>query len=96
MNAPIEPTPQPAPTRGPVRRIAATVIIGGLVFLVLWITAFSVFTSLVIASGCCVAVGAASAVSDVVVTVLDVVASVVLGILAAIAAIFAAIFSIFS
>jgi hypothetical protein len=94
MNAPNEPGTRPAAI-SLVRRIAATVIMGGLVFLLLWLMAFSVFTSLLIATGCCVVVVAASAASDLVVTVLDAIAAVIFGVLGAIAAVFAAIFSFF-
>jgi hypothetical protein len=94
MNAPNEPGTRPAAI-SLVRRIAATVIMGGLVFLLLWLMAFSVFTSLLIATGCCVFVVAASAASDLVVTVLDAIAAVIFGVLGAIAAVFAAIFSFF-
>ena len=95
MNAPHEPVTRPASASGPVRRIAATVIMSGLVFLLLWLMAFSVFTSLLIAGGFCVVVVSASAASDLVVTVLDAIAAVVFGVLGAIAAVFAAIFSLF-
>src|SRR5262245_13825560 len=95
MNAPNEPATRPATASGPARRIAATVIVSGLVFLLLWFMAFSVFTSLLIASGFCVVVVAASAVVEPVVTVLDVIASIVFGVLGAIAAVFAAIFGLF-
>jgi hypothetical protein len=37
---------------------------GGVIFLLLWLMAFSVFTSLLTAAGCCVVVVAASAASD--------------------------------
>src|SRR4051794_32942368 len=95
MNAPDEPATKPAPAGGPARRIAATVIVGGLVFLVLWLMAFSVLASALIATGFCVAVVGASTVSDLVVTVLEVIAAIVFGVLGAIAAVFAAIFSLF-
>jgi hypothetical protein len=95
MNAPNEPVTRPASASGLARRIAATVIISGVVFLLLWLMAFSVFTSLLIASGCCVVVVAASAASDPVEMVLDAIAAVVFGMLAAIAAFFTAIFSLF-
>jgi hypothetical protein len=95
MSAPNEPVTRPAPASGLARRIAATVIMSGLVFLLLWLMAFSVFTSLLIAGGFCVVVVAASAACDPVVTVLDAIAAVVLGVLAAIAAFFGAIFSLF-
>ena len=95
MNAPNEPVARPASASGLGRRIAATVIMSGLVFLLLWLMAFSVFTSLLIASGFCVVVVAASAALDPVVTVLDAIAAVVFGVLGAIAAFFGAIFSLF-
>lgn len=95
MNAPHAQDTKPASASGPARRIAATVIVGVLIFLLLWITAFSVFTSLLIATGCCVVVGAASTVSDIVVTVLDIIAAIIFGILGAIAVLIGVIFSIF-
>jgi hypothetical protein len=67
----------------------------GVVFLLLWLMAFSVFTSLLTAAGCCVVVVAASAASDPVEMVLDAIAAVVFGVLGAIAAFFAAVFSLF-
>ena len=94
MHAPNEPVTRPAAARGPARRIAATVIMGGVVFLLMWLMAFSVFT-LLTAAGCCVVVVAASAASDPVEMVLDAVAAVVFGVLGAIAAFFAAIFILF-
>jgi hypothetical protein len=95
MNAPHEPVTRPASASRLARRVAATVIMSGLVFLLLWLMAFSVFTSVLIASGCCVVVVAASAASDPVEMVLDAVAAVVLDVLGAIAAVFGAIFSLF-
>jgi hypothetical protein len=80
---------------GLARRIAATVIMSGVVFLMMWLMAFSVLTSLLTAAGCCVVVVAASAVSDPVEMVLDAIAALVFGVLGAIAAFFAAIFSLF-
>ena len=81
MNAPHEPVTRPASASGLVRRIAATVIMSGVVFLLLWLMAFSVFTSLLIAGGCCVVVVAASAASDPVEMVLDSIAAVVFGVI---------------
>jgi hypothetical protein len=95
MKAPDEPVTRPASASGPARRIVATVIMSGLVFLLLWLMAFSVFTSLLIAAGFCVVVVGASAASDPVVMVLDAIAAVVFGVLGAIAAVFGAIFSLF-
>jgi hypothetical protein len=95
MNAPNEPVTRPASARGPARRIAAAVIVSGLVFLLLWFVAFSVFTSLLVASTFCVVVVAASAASDLVEMVVDAIAAIVFAVLGAIAAIFGAIFSLF-
>ena len=96
MNAPNPPPAPPASSGGPVRRIVASVILGCLVILVLWLAAFSMLTSLLIGAGVTVVIVAGSAVSDVVETVLDAIASIVFGIFALIAAIVAAIFSLFS
>lgn len=81
--------------RGVLRRIAVAAVMSGLVFVLLWLMAFSVFTSLLIASGCCVVVVAAGAVLDPVEWVLDAIASIVSGVLGIIAALFSTIFSIF-
>jgi hypothetical protein len=96
MNAPNEPVAPPTRTRGVVRRIAGALTICALVLLLLsWLTAFSFVTSLLVASGCCVVVVAASAGSDLIGMVLDAIAGAVLLVLGAIAAAFAAIFSMF-
>lgn len=89
-----EPT-RPATSRSPGRRIAAAVGLGALIFLVLWITMFSLVTSLLIATACCAVFVAASSVSDLVEAVLDAIATVIFGVFAVIAAIFAAIFGLF-
>lgn len=94
MNSP-EPAARPAPTGSPARRIAVAVVLGGLVFMTLWITMFGMVVSLLIGSFCCVAIVAASSLSDVVELLLDAAASVIFGIVAVIAAIFGAIFSVF-
>jgi hypothetical protein len=67
----------------------------GVVFLMMWLMAFSVFTSLLTATGCCVVVIAASAASDPVEMVLDAIAALVFGVLGVIAAFFGAVFSLF-
>ena len=94
MNSP-EPAVRTAPNSSPARRIAVAVILSGLVFAGLWIMVFSMVTSLLIGAGCCVAIVAASSVSDLLETLLDAVASVIFGVLAVIGAIFAAIFGLF-
>ena len=94
MNSP-EPAVRTAPNFSSTRRIAVAVILSGLVFAVLWIMMFSMVTSLLIGSGCCVVIVAASSVSDLIDMLLDAVATVIFGALAVIAAIFGAIFSLF-
>jgi hypothetical protein len=81
------------PARGPVRRIVTAMILGAFVFVALWLLAFSLFASLLISSGCCVVLVAASTISDIVEMILDAISAVIFGVLAAIAALFAAIFS---
>ncbi|WP_141688235.1 hypothetical protein [Bradyrhizobium paxllaeri] len=93
MNSPA-PAAQPA-SNSPARRIAAALILSGLVFTVLWIMAFNVVISLLIGAGCCVVIVAAGSASDVVEMILDAVASVVFGVVAVIATIVGAIFSMF-
>ena len=94
MNSP-EPAVRPAPNSSPARRIAAAVILSGLVFAVLWVMAFSMITSLLIGAGCCVVIVAASSLSDLVDMLLDAIASIIFGVLAVIAAIFGAILGLF-
>jgi len=94
MNSP-EPPARPASISSPARRIAVAVVLGGLVFTVLWIMVFSMVTSLLIGAGCCVVIVAASSASSVIEMLLDAVSTVILGVVAVIAAIFGAIFSIF-
>jgi hypothetical protein len=90
MNSP-EPAVRTASNNSPVRRIAVAVILSGLVFVVLWIMMFNMVTSLLIGSGCCVVIVAASSLSG----LFDAVATVVFGVVAVIAAILGAIFSLF-
>lgn len=94
MNSP-EPAVQPTSKRSPARRIATAVTLGALLFVALWITMFSMVTSLVIGTGCCVVLVAASSASDVVEMVLDAISAVVFGVVTIIGAIFAAIFGLF-
>lgn len=95
MNAPAQPTAHPTSTSPLVRRIAVSVILSILVFFMLWIMAFSFVASLLIGSGFCLVVMAASATLDIVEMVLDAIATVVFGVLAVIAAVIAAVFSMF-
>ena len=94
MNSP-EPATRPASMSSTARRITVAVALGGLVFMALWITMFSMVVSILIGGGCCVLIVAASSASDVIEVLLDAVASVIFGIVAVIAAIFGAIFSVF-
>jgi hypothetical protein len=95
MNAPNEPVTRSASANGLVRRIAASVIIGGLIFLLLWLAEFSASTSLLVASGFCVVVVAAGVVLDIVGMALEAIAAAVLIVLGTVAAVLGAIFSIF-
>ena len=95
MNAPAEPAARPTATGSLVRRIAVSVILSLLVFVVLWVTAFSVVTSLLIGSGFGIVVIVASTASDLVEIVLDAIANVVFAVFAVIAAVLAAVFSLF-
>jgi hypothetical protein len=96
MTAPDQTTAKPASTSGPGRRIAACLIVSALVFLTLWLMAFSLVTALLISSGVGVTLIATSAVLELVATVLDIIATVLFAILAAIAAVIAFVFSFFS
>jgi len=95
MSAPNQSSAQPASSHGLIRRIAVSVILGGLVFFVLWLAAFSMIASLLLGSGITVIVIAGSAVSEVVEMILDVIATVVFGVFAIIAAIVGAVLSLF-
>ena len=95
LNTPAEPTAQPRSKSGLVRRIAISAILSGLVFLVLWIMAFSFVTSVLIGTGFGVVIVVASATSELVETALDAIASIVLAVLAAIAAVIGAVFGLF-
>jgi hypothetical protein len=94
MNS-LEPAARPASNNSPARRIAMAVMLGGLVFAVLWIMVFSMVTSLLVGAGCCVVIIAASSASELFEILLDAVAAAIFGMLAAIAAIVGAIFSVF-
>jgi len=78
MNPP-EPAARPASNSSPARRIAVAVMLSGLVFVVLWIMMFSMVTSLLIGSGCCVVIVAASSLSDLFDALLDALATVIFG-----------------
>ena len=94
MNSP-EPAVRTAPNSISARRITVAVILSGLVFAVLWIMVFSMVTSLLIGSACCVVIVAAGSVSDLFEALLDAVATAFFGALAVITAIFAAILGLF-
>jgi len=94
MNS-LKPAARRASNNSPARRIAVAMMLGGLVFAVLWIMVFSMVTSLLVGAGCCVAIVAASSASELVGILLDAVAAAVFGMLAVIAAIVGAIFSVF-
>src|SRR5262245_17076086 len=77
------------------QRIAGVAILSMLLVVVLWITAFSFVTSLLIGSGVVVVVVAACTVSDVIAMILDAVATAMLLVLEVVAAAVAAIFGLF-
>jgi choline-glycine betaine transporter len=93
--APDPARPDPPQGRGWLRRIAAGVLIGVLVYGLLWYTVFNAVTAALVASGGTVVLLAGASASDIVETIFDAIANVLLGILAAIAAFFAAILSFF-
>jgi hypothetical protein len=95
VNAPDQTAAKPAPSNRIGRRVAASVILGVIVFFGLWLMAFNLIASLLISSGCCIILVATSTVSDLIATVLDIIASVISVILAAIGAVLAAIFGLF-
>jgi hypothetical protein len=95
MNASDQTTARPASTSSSGRRIAACVLVGAIVFLALWMTAFTLVASFLISTCVGVVLVAASSVSDLVEMALDAIATVIFAIFAAIAAIFAALFSLF-
>ena len=94
MNS-LKPAARRASNNSPARRIAVAMMLGGLVFAVLWIMVFSMITSLLIGAGCCVVIVSASSLSDLVDMLLDAIASIIFGVLAVIAAIFGAILGLF-
>ncbi len=84
--------PEPAPRMGIIRRIAAGLIIGTLVFGLLWYTVFNAVTAALVASGGTVVLLAGASVSDVFESIFETVANIVLGILGAIVDFFSSIF----
>jgi hypothetical protein len=94
MSAPDQTTAKPVSTGGPGRRVAACVLVSAIVFLALWVTAFTLVASFLISMCVGVVLVAASSVSELVEMVLDTIATVIFAIFAAIAAIFAALFSL--
>jgi hypothetical protein len=95
QNAPDQTIAKPAPTNGFGRRIAASIFVGFIVFVVSWLMAFSLVASLLISAGCCVALVATSTVLELVATVLDLIATAFFAILAVVGAIVGAILALF-
>jgi hypothetical protein len=93
MNTPAEPTTRSNSTSTLGRCLAVSVILGAVVFLLLWVTVFSFVTSLLIGAGCCAIIMLASATSEPIETIVGAIATIVFGILAAVAA--AVVFSLF-
>ena len=94
MNPP-EPAVRSAPNSSTARRAAVAIILGTLVFAVMWITLFSLLASLLIGAGCCAVIVGASSMSDMVQALLDAIAAVIFGALALIATVFGAIVGLF-
>jgi choline-glycine betaine transporter len=94
MTSPPAAGPEPR-SNGFIRRIAVFVLIGVLMFGVLWYTIFSAVTAALIAAGGTGMLVVGTSVSDVFESLFEMLANIILGILAAIVAFFAAIFSIF-
>jgi choline-glycine betaine transporter len=94
---PASPEKSAAPTAGSgwLRRLAASVLIGALLFGLLWYTVFNAVTAALVASGGTIVLLAGASASDAFEAIFDMIANILLGILAAIAAFFAAIFSFF-
>ena len=95
MNAPAEPTTRSNSMNTLGRCIAVSAILGAIVFLVLWVTAYSFVTSLLIGAGCCAIIMVACTTSALIETVVGAIAGIVFGVLAAIAVAVAAVFSLF-
>jgi len=80
-------------TKGsPVRRAATAVILGLVLFVVLWTTAFHAVTSAIVASGGVVVLAAGSGSSESLQSLFDAVADVVLAVLGAIGDFLSSIF----
>jgi hypothetical protein len=86
---------EPAAKNGFLRRAAAAVLIGMLLYGLLWYTVFNAVTSALVASGGTVVLLAGASASDAFEAVFDTIANILLAILAAIGAVFAAIMSFF-
>ncbi len=94
MTTPDTTPSEPARKRGggPLRRIAASAILGLVVFVVLWMTIFNAVTSAIVASGGAVVLVAGSGASETFQSIFDAIAEFVLGLFGAIADFFASIF----
>jgi hypothetical protein len=77
------------------RRVAASVLIGGIAFAALWYTVFSAVTAALTASGFTVVLLAGASWSDLFESILDTLASILMTILGVIAAVFAAAVALF-
>jgi hypothetical protein len=91
-----EPAVRPASKSSYARRFAAAVMLSGMVFVAMWIMAFSMMTSLLIGAGCCVLIVTAGSLFDLLAVLLDAVATVAMALLAAVTAIVGLILSLFN
>lgn len=85
-----------APERSPavrfIRRSVAALLLGFIVFAVLWVTVFNAITSAIVASGGAIALVAGSSVSETFQSIFEMIAEFILSIFGAIADFFSALF----
>ena len=85
-----------APERSPIvrfiRRSLAALLLGFIVFAVLWMTVFNAFTSAIVASGGAIVLVAGSSASETFQSIFEMIAEFVLGFFGAIADFFSSLF----
>jgi hypothetical protein len=88
--------PAPSPERSPIvrflRRTAGAVLLGFIVFGLLWYTVFNAVTSAIVASGGAVVLVAGSSMSETFQSIFEAIAEFILGIFGAIADFFSGLF----
>ena len=93
MNQPISAPAERSPLGRFLRRTAATLILGVIFFVVLWVTVFNAATSALVASGGAVVLVAGSSVSETFQSIFEVVTDFILGLIAAVVDFFAGLFN---